>query len=88
MKFANGTTLHAALPLYAGYDYPREWVVMVELDDHRGYVTARVASLDATTWTSGNYFTGPGPAMADAYVRAGILDLVAESVRALATSEE
>jgi hypothetical protein len=78
MDFANGTTLLAALPIYAGHDYPREWVVAVdrgaEYGAHHRYATALVESLDATTWHAGYYCNTQREVMTDLYDRSGILD--------------
>lgn len=78
MDFANGTKLLAALPLYRGHDYPREWVVAVDRGDeltHHRYVTAVVESLDAATWSGGVYWSTQRDVMTDLYDRSGILDI-------------
>lgn len=70
MQFANGSTLHAALPIYRGTDSPDHWYVMVKWEDQ--YVTARMWTLTDAAWIAGHYYWEPAPAMADLYVRANI----------------
>ena len=87
MDFINGSELHAALPIYAGHDTPKEWVVMVRIKDdvYGRYVTARMSQLTDSSWSWGNYFSEPGPAMADAYLRAGIDNLSRETLHEIAS---
>ena len=87
MDFINGSELHAALPIYAGHDTPKEWVVMVRIKDdvYGRYVTARMSQLTDSSWSWGNYFSEPGPAMADAYLRAGIENVPVKTLREIAS---
>lgn len=81
MDFVNNTRLMAAFPMInASTGLPGEIVVMVErLEPVRDrYVTARVAALTDTYWTSGNYFSDDREAMADALERAGWRGVVRE----------
>lgn len=79
MRFINGSTLQAVLPVYRGRNTPDHYIVMVRLQDQFAtHVTAEMGKLTDPFWSWGNYFTGEGAAgsaMADAYRRAGILDL-------------
>lgn len=52
MRFANETTLLAALPIYRSNTLPREWVVVAERVHAHGtdWICAYVETLDATHW--------------------------------------
>lgn len=72
MRFANGTKLLGALPIRRA-NVVEEWVVLVERDpsyEEDRWVTARMGSLDDTSWYWGNYFGDYVPAEADLYLRA------------------
>jgi hypothetical protein len=77
MDFANGTKLHAALPVFRAGRIDH-YVVLVERPSGARdlWVTATVVTLDDTSWSHGNYFTDRDNAVSDVYVRAGIVDLV------------
>jgi hypothetical protein len=95
MNFANGTELHAALPVYKGHSTPHYWVVVVkrswgvyhELGVYHEWVSAIVDSLDATTWDHGNYFHTEAAAMADMLTRSGVFILTYQLCTSITNSD-
>ncbi len=75
MQIANGARLIAAVPVYAGHDYPREWLIAAERADvnpgdnfHR-YVVSTVDTLDAGHWHDGSWYNSEQAVMAAFYLR-------------------
>jgi len=73
----NGRKVLAVLPAYVEMQTePIGYVLMMRGWGARGeeWITASVRTLDQPDWGQGHYFTSPGAAMADAYIRAGATD--------------
>lgn len=85
IPMANGTTLLAAVPVYAGHSEPRQWVVVVDRgadsDAAHRFVLSRMNTLDAPHWGQGYYYHTAQAAMAAFYLDAGVYSLSEEAVR-------
>lgn len=78
MQIANGARLIAAVPIYAGNDYPREWLIAAERMDiapGEQFVVTTMDSLDATWWRGGSWYDSEKKVMAAFYLWCGIYDL-------------
>lgn len=85
IPMAHGTTLLAAVPVYAGRNEPREWIVALhDPRAHHPYVVASMNALTDTYWNHGDYHRGAASAMAALYVRAGIYSLPEDVAREVA----